>query len=132
MDYRVKKMHDGWVYRRGDIYLANLNPRRGSVQGGIRPVLVLQNNDGNYFSTTLIIAPITSQLKKVEQPTHYLLPKSRALTKPSIVMFEQIHTIDKCMVLGYLGKLTEEQYRDIDHFLIVSQDIHIPESVEAP
>jgi len=132
MDYRVKKMHDGWVYRRGDIYLANLNPRRGSVQGGIRPVLVLQNNDGNYYSPTLIISPLTSQLKKVELPTHYQLPRSRALTKPSIIMFEQLHTIDKRMVLGYLGKLTEQQYREIDDFLRVSLDIHIPESVEAP
>lgn len=132
MDYRIKEMHEGWVFRRGDIYLANLNPRRGSVQGGIRPVLVLQNNDGNYYSSTLIIAPITSQLKKVEQPTHYLIPKSRALIKPSIIMFEQIHTIDKCMVLGYLGKLTQQQYGEIDDFLRISLDIHIPESVEAP
>ena len=132
MEYRVKEMHEGWVYRRGDLYLANLNPRRGSVQGGIRPVVVLQNNDGNYFSTTLIIAPLTSRMKKVEQPTHYLIPENRALKKASIIMFEQIQTIDKRMIQGYLGKLTEKQYRDIDEYLRVSLDIHIPESVEAP
>ena len=76
MLYRKKEMHDGWVFRRGDIYLANLNPFRGSEQGGTRPVLVLQNNAGNLYAPTLIIAPITSQLHKLGQPTHYLIRKS--------------------------------------------------------
>ena len=67
MLYRKKEMHDGWVFRRGDIYLANLNPFRGSEQGGTRPVLVLQNNAGNLYAPTLIIAPITSQLHKLGQ-----------------------------------------------------------------
>ena len=62
-----------WIYRRGDIYLANLNPFKGSEQGGTRPVLVLSNDIGNFYSTLITIAPITSQLKKVEQPTHVLL-----------------------------------------------------------
>ena len=132
MKYSVREIHDGWIFRRGDIYLANLNPRRGSVQGGTRPVVVLQNNDGNYFSSTLIIAPLTSQMKKVRQPTHYLIPSNRALKKPSLIMFEQIQTIDKCMIKGYMGKLSKEQYGDIDDYLRISLDIHIPESVEAP
>ena len=59
-----------WVYRRGDIYLANLNPFTGSEQGGTRPILVLQNNDGNIYCPTLIIAPVTTRLKKQDLPTH--------------------------------------------------------------
>lgn len=64
-------MNENWNYRRGDIYLADLNPYVGSEQGGTRPVLLLQNDAGNYFCPTLIIAPITSRVwKKSEQPTH--------------------------------------------------------------
>ena len=59
-----------WIYRRGDIYLANLNPFKGSEQGGTRPVLVLSNDIGNFYSSLITIAPITSQLKKTQQPTH--------------------------------------------------------------
>ena len=58
--------------------------------------------------------------------------QGRSLKKPSIILFEQIQTIDKCMVIGYMGKLTKEQYVDMDDYLRVSLDIHIPESVEAP
>ena len=66
-------MKENWVYRRGDIYMANLNPFKGSEQGGTRPVLVLQNNTGNLFCPTLIVAPLTTQVnKKKDQPTHYL------------------------------------------------------------
>ena len=61
---------EDWTYRRGDIYLADLNPFTGSEQGGTRPVLVLQNNDGNIYCPTLIIAPMTTKLKKQELPTH--------------------------------------------------------------
>ena len=60
---------EDWIYRRGDIYLANLNPFKGSEQGGTRPVLVLQNNDGNYYCPTLIVAPITTKLKKLNMPS---------------------------------------------------------------
>lgn len=67
-------MKENWVYRRGDIYMANLNPFKGSEQGGTRPVLVLQNNTGNLLCPTLIVAPLTTQInKKKDQPTHYLL-----------------------------------------------------------
>ena len=69
-------MKENWVYRRGDIYMANLNPFKGSEQGGTRPVLVLQNNTGNLFCPTLIVAPLTTQVnKKKDQPTHYLLSR---------------------------------------------------------
>ena len=68
MKYKGKEMRPDWIYRRGDIYLANLNPFKGSEQGGTRPVLVLQNNDGNYYCPTLIVAPITTKLKKLNMP----------------------------------------------------------------
>ena len=78
-------MKENWVYRRGDIYMANLNPFRGSEQGGTRPVLVLQNNTGNLFCPTLIVAPLTTQVnKKKDQPTHYLLSGVRGLPEDSV------------------------------------------------
>ena len=76
---------EDWIYRRGDIYLANLNPFKGSEQGGTRPVLVLQNNDGNYYCPTLIVAPITTKLKKLNMPTHCYFEKVRGLAEPSMV-----------------------------------------------
>ena len=127
----MKSLRPGWFFRRGDIYMANLNPFTGSEQGGTRPVLVLQNNDGNYYCPTLIIAPMTTQLKKLNQPTHYLVKGNPALAAPSMVEFEQIMTIDKSRIKGYIGKLTKEQMVEIDEYLKISLGMHIPESVEA-
>ena len=119
--------------KRGDIYYANLNPFFGSEQGGNRPVLVLQNDVGNYFCPTLIVAPLTSNIwKKAEQPTHYLLDGIRGLRGQSIVLLEQIKTIDKRRVDRYIGKVTREQMDGIDEALQVSLGIYIPEEIEAP
>ena len=80
-------MRKNWEYRRGDIYLANLDPVVGAEIGGIRPVLILQNNTGNFFSPTLIAAPLTSNVdKKPNQPTHFLLEQVRGLNRPSMVI----------------------------------------------
>ena len=128
---RQRQLRPGWYFRRGDIYLANLNPFTGSEQGGTRPVLVLQNNDGNYYCPTLIVAPMTTQLKKLSQPTHYLIKNNRALAAPSMVEFEQIKTIDKSRIKSYLGKLTKEQLLEIDDYLKISLGMYIPESVES-
>lgn len=126
-------MRDDWVYRRGDIYYANLNPYRGSEQGGERPVLVLQNNSGNFYSTTLIVAPLTSRVqKKRELPTHYILEKVSGLKYPSVVQLEQIRTIDKCRVRSYVGKIRPEDMREIDDRIRTSLDLWIPETEEAP
>ena len=125
-------MNENWNYRRGDIYLADLNTYVGSEQGGTRPVLVLQNNDGNFYCPTLIVAPMTTQLKKLNQPTHFLIKHNRALAAPSMVEFEQIKTIDKSRVMSYLGKLTREQLAQVDDYLKVSLGMYIPETVEAP
>ena len=111
MKYKGKEMRPDWIYRRGDIYLANLNPFKGSEQGGTRPVLVLQNNDGNYYCPTLIV---------------------RGLAEPSMVSLEQIKTIDKCRIEKYLGKMTQEQMTKVEDAIRESLGMEIPESVEAP
>ena len=105
--------------------MVNLNPFIGSEQGGTRPVLVLQNNDGNLYCPTLIVAPMTTQLKKLNQPTHYLIRHKPALAAPSMVEFEQITTIDKSRIIGYIGKLTKEQMMEIEDYLKVSLGIYI-------
>ena len=128
----MTEMRKNWVYLRGDIYIANLNPFKGSEQGGTRPVLVLQNNDGNYYCPTLIVAPLSSKLKKPNLPTHFLLKKGRGLMTDSIVELEQIKTIDKCRIQRYIGKITPEQMSGVEEAIQKSLGMYIPECVEAP
>ena len=130
--WRDPVQNKDWVYRRGDIYIANLNPFKGSEQGGTRPVLVLQNNDGNYFCPTLIVAPLSSKLKKPNLPTHFLLKKGRGLMTDSIVELEQIKTIDKCRIKRYVGKITRTQMSGVEDAIRESLGMEIPECVEAP
>ncbi len=125
-------LRKNWIYKRGDIYLANLNPFKGSEQGGTRPVLVLQNNDGNFYCPTLIIAPVTTQLKKLNLPTHCYFEKVKGLDAPSMVSLEQIKTIDKGRVEKYLGKLTEEQMRTVEDAIRESLGLELSYCVEAP
>lgn len=132
---RKRELHEGWVFKRGDIYLANLNPFKGSEQGGTRPVLLLQNNAGNHFSSTLIVAPLTSKLKKDRLPTHYVVSagKKLQLNDESMVELEQIKTIDKLRILFYIGKVEAGDMKNVDEILKVSLGIeNIPEDVEAP
>ena len=103
-----------------------------SEQGGTRPVLVLQNNDGNFYCPTLIVAPITTKLKKLNMPTHCCFEKVRGLPEPSMVSLEQIKTIDKSRVQKYLGKMTREQMREVEDAIRESLGMEIPECVEAP
>lgn len=85
---------------RGEIYLADLDPIAGSEQGGVRPVLIIQNDIVNYISTTTIIACLTSHFfKKIRLPTHVLVKAKNGLTHDSIVMLEQIKTIDKSRII---------------------------------
>ena len=105
---------EDWTYKRGDIYLANLNPYKGSEQGGTRPVVVLQNNDGNIYCPTLIVAAVTSQIKKKNQPTHCFFQQIHGLAYPSMVCLEQIKTIDKSRVIRYIGRLTRKQMKMVD------------------
>lgn len=127
-----------WNYRRGDIYLVDLGEHRGSIQGGVRPVINIQNNSGNFFGPTLIVVPLTTELKKLEQPTHYVLQKQRGLDKASMSEAEQIVTINKCQVMKYLGRASSKHMTHIDDSIRVSLHLDpedalpIPECVEFP
>jgi mRNA interferase MazF len=122
-----------WIYKRGDVYWADLNPFFGSEQGGTRPVLVLQNDAGNFFSPTLIVAPMSSQVdKRTDLPTHIVLEQVRGLDGPSLIMLEQLKTIDKRRVRSYAGKLTKEQMAEVEAALTGTLGIYITKAVEAP
>jgi len=109
-----------WIYRRGDIYLANLGDHAGSIQGGIRPVINIQNNSGNFFGPTLIVIPLTTELKKLNMPTHYVLERQYGLKEVSMSEAEQIVTINKSQVIKYLGKTSKNHMERIDESLRVS------------
>lgn len=110
--------------QRGDIYSADLSPSIGSEQSGSRPVLILQNNTGNHFSPTIIIAAITSANKKSGKfPTHYRLNDRCGLVKPSVVMLEQIRTIDKVRLKSYIGHLNKDDMENINRTLLCSLGI---------
>ena len=130
--YRQPGTVKNWIWRRGDIYLANLNPFKGCEQGGTRPVLVLSNDIGNFFSPLITIAPITSHLKKLDLPTHVLLKDVRGLTTDSVVCLEQIKGIDKLRVMKYLGKISKEQMEEVEEAAMESLGMSIPECVDAP
>ncbi len=107
------------IYR-GDIFLANLNPIKGSEQGGKRPVIIIQNDVGNRYSPTVIVAAVTSRvLKKRSQPTHVMLD-SHVLEKNSQVLLEQIRTIDRCRLICKVGRVTEENMTEIEKALRIS------------
>ena len=126
-------MNEDWNYHRGDIYLADLNPFVGSEQGGTRPVIILQNNAGNFFAPTVIVAPITSRAqKKGTQPTHCRIEGETGLNGASVVLLEQIKTIDKRRIRKYLGRLSDAQMCKVDNCLGVSLGLRISEDTEAP
>ena len=111
------------MINRGDIYYADLSPVVGSEQGGIRPVLVLQNNKGNRFSTTVIIAPISSKLTKNPIPTHVII-RCDSLEKKSVILLEQIRTIDKRRLKEKMGKLDDGLMNKVDSAIAVSFGLH--------
>lgn len=96
-------INKNWSFRRGDIYLADLGEHHGHIQGGTRPVVVVQNDYGNRFAPTLIVVPLTTEIKKADMPTHYILRHQRGLDKPCMALSEQIHTISKSQIIRYLG-----------------------------
>lgn len=107
--------------KRGDIYYADLSPVVGSEQGGIRPVLIVQNDVGNKHSPTVIAAAITSQINKARLPTHIeLSAQTYGLTKDSVVLLEQIRTIDKKRLKERMGRLDDDLMSRIDDALAVS------------
>lgn len=118
MDHNVK---------RGEIYYADLSPVVGSEQGGVRPVLIVQNNVGNRHSPTVIAAAITSQINKAKMPTHIELgARNFGLTKDSVILMEQIRTLDKKRLRERMGCLDENHMNQVDEALAVSFGLEQP------
>ena len=112
-------------FLRGEIYYADLDPHYGSEQGGKRPVIVIQNNTGNKFAPTVIVAAVTSKVtKKPNQPTHVLIDRNPAFSRPSMVLLEQIFTIDKERIQRLLGQTTPDEMYQINEALMNSLDLN--------
>ena len=112
------------IIRRGDIYYADLRPVLGSEQGGIRPVLIIQNEMGNRHSPTVICAAITSKMNKAKLPTHVELEKNRCnMIKDSVILMEQLRTIDKQRLKEKVCHLNEDTMIKVDAALKVSLDL---------
>lgn len=128
-----QNFHD---FYRGEIYYAYLEPSFGHEQGGTRPVLVLQNDVGNYCSPTIIVTAATTQKRKKSMSTHVELAGIEGLPDTSVFMLEVLRTIDKQRIRSYAGKLTPEQMDKIDAALRISlqlgEDAYLPTEVEAP
>ena len=106
--------------KRGELYYADLSPVVGSEQGGIRPVLVVQNDVGNKYSPTIIAAAITSKLNKAKLPTHIELPSSFGLAKDSVILLEQIRTIDKRRLKERIGELPDDTMSLVNRAILIS------------
>ena len=110
------------LIKRGDIFYADLDPIIGSEQGGIRPVLVVQNNVGNKYSPTIVVLPISSA-KKPHLPTHIQICGSKMLPKDSVVLAEQIRTIDRYRLKSYVGSLGVEIMEKINEAIKISTGV---------
>ena len=111
--------------RRGDLFYADLNPVVGSEQGGIRPVLVIQNDVGNHFSPTVVAAAITSRQAKNSLPNHIQLENVPGLAPTSLLLLEQ-RTIDRQRLRGYIGRISKEKMLEVDAALAISIGIGYP------
>lgn len=110
--------------KRGEIYLADLSPVVGSEQGGQRPVLIVQNDMGNKYSPTVIIVAITAQITKSKLPTHVELPaKENGLNRDSVILCEQLRTIDKKRLLQLIGTLDQSYMDQVNQALTVSLEL---------
>ncbi len=113
------------IIRRGDIYYADLRPVIGSEQGGIRPVLIIQNDTGNKHSPTVICAAITSQMHKSKLPTHVEIDSSKYdIIKDSVILLEQLRTIDKKRLKDKVCHLDSEIIRKVNYALLVSLELN--------
>ncbi|SKA87149.1 mRNA interferase MazF [Clostridium sp. USBA 49] len=109
------------IVKRGDIFYADLSPVVGSEQGGIRPVIVIQNDVGNKYSPTVIVAAITSQINKAKLPTHVEISSEEyGLNKDSVVLLEQIRTLDKKRLKEKIGHMTDKDMKMVDEALSIS------------
>lgn len=109
------------MVKRGELYYADLSPVVGSEQGGVRPVLIVQNNVGNKYSPTIIAAAVTSQLDKAKLPTHIAIPSGECgLSKNSVVLLEQIRTLDKRRLKEKIGELPINVMSRVNEALLIS------------
>ncbi|MEK4689743.1 type II toxin-antitoxin system endoribonuclease NdoA [Bacillus sp. FSL W8-1202] len=109
------------IVKRGDVYFADLSPVVGSEQGGVRPVLVIQNDIGNRFSPTAIVAAITAQIQKAKLPTHVEIDAKRyGFERDSVILLEQIRTIDKQRLTDKITHLDDEMMYKVDEALQIS------------
>ena len=113
-----------FMVKRGDIFYADLSPVVGSEQGGIRPVLVVQNDVGNKYSPTVIVAAITSKINKAKMPTHIEIEgEKHGLTKDSVILAEQIRTIDKRRLKEKTGHIDDALGSKVDQALKISFEL---------
>lgn len=122
------------IYRKGDVYVAELGENYGHEQSGTRPVIVMQNDVGNYFSPTVTIVPLTSKDKKPGQPTHYRLDieKYGFLKSSSTALCEAPRTLDKRLLKRYLGRLDREDLDKVDEALAAHIGYPIPDAMDTP
>jgi mRNA interferase MazF len=109
------------IVKRGDVFFADLSPVVGSEQGGVRPVLIIQNDIGNRFSPTVIVAAITAKIQKAKLPTHVeLSAEAHGFDRDSVVLLEQIRTIDKQRLTDKITHLDDETMKKVDESLSIS------------
>ena len=118
---RLPKVNTNLDIKRGYLYYADLSPVVGSEQGGVRPVLIIQNDIGNKYSPTVIVAAITSQINKAKLPTHVEISSEEyGLNRDSVVLLEQIRTLDKKRLKEKIGHMTETDMKKVDKSLLIS------------
>jgi mRNA interferase MazF len=112
------------IVKKGEIYFADLSPVIGSEQGGVRPVLIVQNDIGNKYSPTVIVAAVTSQINKAKLPTHVEIPaEGNGLAKDSVVLLEQLRTIDKKRLREKIGRIDDKCLQKTNEALSISLGI---------
>lgn len=127
-EVRILQEHKKTI-RRGDIFYADLSPVVGCEQGGIRPVLILQNDIGNRYSPTVIAAAITSQSKK-KLPTHVEIGRMESLQDNSVILLEQIRTLDRIRLLDYIGRINRLRMLSVDRALALSIGLNTAEVMQ--
>lgn len=113
------------MIKRGELYYADLSPVIGSEQGGIRPVLIVQNDVGNKHSPTIIAAAVTSKLDKARLPTHIPLTGECGLPKNSIVLLEQLRTLDKRRLREKIGEINDDVMKSVNQGLLISLGFYV-------
>lgn len=109
------------IVKRGDVYFADLSPVVGSEQGGVRPVLIIQNDIGNRFSPTVVVAAITAQIQKAKLPTHVEIDaKKYGFDRDSVILLEQIRTIDKQRLTDKITHLNDDMMNSVDEAIQIS------------